>query len=100
MVLDLPDIVRGVLFSTYAMWEEITSLNLMTAAPTMRMPVFFFVGRHDRVVAPATTAAYFDMLAAPSERLLWFEESAHQPPFEEPAKFDEALTEIVWPLSV
>ena len=43
--------LRGTLFSTYAMWEEVSALNLMHAAPVLAMPVFFFIGRHDHVIA-------------------------------------------------
>jgi hypothetical protein len=38
------------------------------------------------------------MLSAPSKRLLWFEESAHEPPFEEPAKFNAAMGDLVRPI--
>jgi hypothetical protein len=30
--------------------------------PALKMPVFFFMGRHDGVVAPEAGAAYFDVL--------------------------------------
>jgi len=99
-VLNLPNILRGTLFSTYAMWEEVSALNLVKAAPVLAMPVFFFIGRHDHVIAPETSVAYFDMLSAPSKKLLWFEESAHEPPFEEPAKFNAAMAELVRPTLV
>jgi pimeloyl-ACP methyl ester carboxylesterase len=99
-VLDLRNILRGTLFSTYTMWEEISALNLIKEAPRLAMPVFFFLGRHDHVIAPETSLAYFDMLSAPSKRLLWFEQSAHEPPFEEPAKFNAAMVELVRPLTV
>jgi pimeloyl-ACP methyl ester carboxylesterase len=62
--------------------------------------VFFFIGRHDHVIAPETSVAYFDMLSAPSKKLVWFEESAHEPPFEEPAKFNAAMGELVRPILV
>jgi pimeloyl-ACP methyl ester carboxylesterase len=99
-MFDLPNILRGTLFSTYAMWEEVSALDLMKAAPILQMPVFFFIGRHDRVIAPETSVAYFDMLTAPSKRLVWFEESAHEPPFEEPSKFNAAMAELVWPVAI
>ena len=99
-VLDLPNIVRGTFFSTYAMWDEISSLNLMKVAAVLRMPVFFFIGRHDRVIAPETSVAYFDVLSAPSKKFVWFEESAHEPPFEEPAKFNAQMTELVLPATL
>lgn len=31
--------------------------------------------------------------------LIWFEQSAHNPPFEEPVKFNQVLIEEVLPLS-
>jgi pimeloyl-ACP methyl ester carboxylesterase len=99
-VLDLPNILRGTLFSTYTMWEEVSALNLVKAAPVLAMPVFFFIGRHDHVIAPETSVAYFDMLSTPSKRLVWFEGSAHEPPFEEPAKFNTAMAELVRPILV
>jgi pimeloyl-ACP methyl ester carboxylesterase len=99
-IFDLPSILRGMLFSTYNMWTEVSALNLIRAVPVLRVPVFFFIGRHDRVIAPKTSIAYFDMLTAPSKKLVWFEESAHEPPFEEPAKFNALMAELVRPAIV
>lgn len=97
-IFDLPNILRGTRFSTYAMWEEVSALNLLNAAPVLEMPVFFFIGRHDHVIAPKKSVAYFEMLSAPSKRLLWFEESGHEPPFEEPEKFNAAMADLVRPI--
>ena len=80
------------------MWEEVSALNLLNAAPVLQMPVFFFIGRHDHVIAPKTSVAYFERLSAPSKRLLWFEESAHEPAFEEPAKFNAAMADLIRPI--
>jgi pimeloyl-ACP methyl ester carboxylesterase len=99
-IFDLSNIVRGMLFSIYAMWPEVSRLNLMKAAPALKIPVFFFLGRHDRVVVPEAGVAYLDMLTAPSKKLLWFEESGHEPPVDEPAKFNAAMVELVRPVAV
>jgi pimeloyl-ACP methyl ester carboxylesterase len=99
-IFDLPNILRGTLFSTYTMWDEISALNLTKAAPVLQVPVFFFIGRHDHVIAPTTSIAYFDMLTAPSKKLVWFQESAHEPSFEEPAKFNAAMAQLVRPVIV
>jgi pimeloyl-ACP methyl ester carboxylesterase len=96
-VLDFPNILRGTLFSTQSMWDQVSKLNLVKTVPTLKMPVFFFIGRHDRVIAPETSVAYFDALEAPSKTLVWFEESAHEPPFEEPEKFNAVMAEMVCP---
>jgi pimeloyl-ACP methyl ester carboxylesterase len=97
-LLDLLNILRGTLFSTHAMWGEVSSLNLLKSAPVLQMPVFFFVGRHDHVIAPEISVSYFDMLSAPSKKLVWFEESAHEPAFEEPARFNAAMEELLRPV--
>lgn len=96
-VFDLPDILRGFRFSLDAMWAEVAALNLQTLAPALQMPVFFFLGRRDRWVPPEVSVAYFDMLTAPSKKLVWFEQSGHEPFVDEPTKFNRAMVELVRP---
>lgn len=93
----LPNTIRGVLFSLRTLWPQVSRLNLEIAAPELKMPVFFFIGRHDHQVAAETSAAYFAKLIAPAKELVWFEESAHMPPFEEADKFNAKLVELVAP---
>lgn len=97
-IFDLPDVLRGLRFSLDAMWSEVSSLNLAKTAPSLRMPVFFLLGRNDHWVPPATSLAYFDALAAPSKNLVWFEESGHEPFVDEPLKFNAAMVELVRPV--
>ena len=96
-ILDLPNLVRAMQFSQDTMWADVSELDLTTTVPRLDVPVFFFLGRHDHVIDADTSADYFRMLDAPSKRLVWFEESAHEPPFEEPAKFNHAMAELVRP---
>jgi hypothetical protein len=42
--------------------------------------------------------SYVDALAAPSTELVWFDESGHEPFVDEPAKFNAAMAELVWPV--
>ena len=98
-LLLMPDFIRGVMFSLRTMWPQISHLNLETAAPELKMPVFFFIGRHDHQVAAETSVAYFEKLVAPAKALVWFEDSAHMPPFEEAIKFNEKLVELVLPVA-
>ncbi len=81
------------------LWPEASGLNLAEIVPVLQVPVFFFIGRHDHVIDAGTSAAYFDALAAPSKAMVWFEESAHEPPFEEPARFNRAMVELVRPVA-
>jgi pimeloyl-ACP methyl ester carboxylesterase len=93
--LDLLKLIRGFRFSLFTMWDEVSKLNLIQAAPALKIPVFFFLGRHDRWVPPETSIDYFDLLAAPQKKLVWFEESGHEPFVDEPDKFNEAMVEWV-----
>jgi pimeloyl-ACP methyl ester carboxylesterase len=97
-IFDLPSLLRGFWFSSDAMWAEVSTLNLMKLVPALQMPVFFFLGRRDHWVPPETSVAYFDALTAPSKKLVWFEESGHQPFVDEPAGFNALMAELVGPV--
>jgi pimeloyl-ACP methyl ester carboxylesterase len=96
-LVDLPQLIRGFRFSLDAMWVETSQLNLFHLAPTLDMPTFFFLGRKDHWVPPEVSVAYINALDAPSKRLVWFEESGHEPFADEPAKFNALMAELVRP---
>ncbi len=97
-LLDLVNIARGIRFSE-CLWPEISKLNLVEGVPVLRVPVFFFLGRHDHVIDAQVSAQYFQALRAPSKRLVWFDASAHEPAAEEPDRFNRAMVELVRPLA-
>jgi pimeloyl-ACP methyl ester carboxylesterase len=96
---ELPDLYRGFRFSLEVMWPEVSRINLIELAPELRMPVFFFLGRHDHWVPPETSVQYFNALTAPSKKLVWFEKSGHEPFVDEPAKFNASIVELVRPVA-
>ncbi len=75
-------------FSLKAMWPQVRTLDISTLVPELEMPVAFFLGKKDRQCPPEIAASYFEHLRAPDKRLVWFFNSAHNPPFEEPALFN------------
>ena len=97
-IVDLRRIVRGFRFSLDAMWAEASQLNLLELAPVLEMPVFFFLGRNDHWVPPEVSVAYFEALNAPLKKLVWFEQSGHEPFADEPAKFNAAVAELIPPV--
>ena len=96
-IFDLPNIVRGFQFSLEAMWPEVSQLNLLQAAPELQVPVFFFLGRNDHWVPAEFSVSYFNKLMAPSKRLVWFEDSGHEPFADEPEKFNAEMAKLVRP---
>jgi pimeloyl-ACP methyl ester carboxylesterase len=89
-VVDLVKLGQGNRFSLTHLWPELSALDL-TQYRSFDVPVFFLLGRHDWQIPAVAAQAYFETIAAPCKRLVWFEGSAHHPPFEEPRKFAEIL---------
>ncbi|MFI4973383.1 MAG: alpha/beta fold hydrolase [Caulobacterales bacterium] len=64
-----------------------------------QVPMFFLSGRTDHVVDAPLTFAYLQKISAPRKAFVWFEQSGHYPPFEEPRKFNAWMTDNVLPLA-
>jgi proline iminopeptidase len=95
---DIIQFGRGNAFSLKHLWPEFRTFNLDEHYLEFDVPIFFLLGRYDWQVPATVAAAYFEKLEAPHKELIWFEASAHNPPFEEPEKFVSTLVEEVLPL--
>lgn len=62
-------------------------------------PIFFLSGRTDHVVDAPLTFDYLQRISAPQKSFVWFEDSGHYPPFEEPDKFNAWMIERVLPIA-
>jgi len=91
--IDLFKIPLGVRYSFQRLWKEIFyETSLFKQAPRIDVPVYFFLGRHDKVVTSEVAQRYFDSLDAPrGKQIVWFEQSGHWPHFEEPEKYRATL---------
>jgi pimeloyl-ACP methyl ester carboxylesterase len=69
--------------------------ELVREVSAVQVPVYFFLGRYDYNTPSELAAAYLQTLSAPSKKLVWFEESAHFPFLEEPAKFAAEMTHVL-----
>jgi pimeloyl-ACP methyl ester carboxylesterase len=92
---ELARLFRGNAVSLEAMNDEMLKLDLPTTTPVVSTPVVFMLGRYDRQVDSRLAAKYFEALSAPHKRLMWFENSAHNVPFEEPALFNDAVPRLL-----
>ena len=95
---DLARFGRGNRFSLDALRPQYTRVDLTTLRD-FEVPVVFMLGRHDWHVPAVLAADYFASLHAPRKTLVWFERSAHNPPFEQPAAFIDAMMTDVLPLA-
>jgi proline iminopeptidase len=97
---EIPRFIHANDVSLDAMTPALLTLDLARTVPSLQVPVFFFLGRYDHHVGSAIAARYFDVLHAPYRRLVWFDHSAHNPPFEEPARFDATVTRTLQGIGV
>ena len=88
---EIPRLIHANNVSLEAMNEELLGLDLARSVPSTDVPVLFFLGRHDRHTDAKLAATYFASLRAPGKRLVWFEKSAHNIPFEEPRLFNATV---------
>lgn len=58
---------------------------------SFRIPIFFFLGRHDWNEPSTLAADYLRRIRAPEKGLVWFEDSAHFPFLEQPDHFHRAM---------
>jgi pimeloyl-ACP methyl ester carboxylesterase len=90
-MFEIRRIIEGNNVSLRAMNDEVTALDLRKLVPAVDVPVIFMLGRYDRQLDCRLAAHYFAQLVAPHKQLIWFENSAHNIPFEEPDVFNKRL---------
>lgn len=94
-VSDKVHFLVGAQKSSDRLWETIVGTDLNRVTPRLAVPVYVFQGRHDYQTPHAVAWRYFDGLDAPRKRFFTFEQSAHSPIFEEPARFVACLDSAV-----
>jgi len=82
------------LYSGRMLWDDLKKIDLETQVRKVDVPVYFFLGRHDRIVSSVIADQYFNVLEAPTKELVWFNNSAHRPHVEETEKFLRNMSRI------
>jgi pimeloyl-ACP methyl ester carboxylesterase len=94
-LFDIVGTLRGMRFAQDHLLPDLANLDLFQMLPRLDVPVFLLQGRHDYVAPASTAPQYYQTLQAPEgKQLIWFDESAHMPQYEEPDKFRETLLTI------
>ncbi|HUX52748.1 MAG TPA: alpha/beta hydrolase [Spirochaetia bacterium] len=77
------------------LWGTMISTSMVHQVPELDLPVYFFEGVYDYTCSYTEAKAYFDKLKAPLKGFYTFNNSAHSPMLEEPAKMQKILREDV-----
>lgn len=88
------DVPKGSTWAARHLRNDLGDEPLDSIVTRVDVPVFFFLGRHDLNTPAALAVRYLERLEAPCKGIVWFEESAHFPFFEEPARFHEAMVDV------
>jgi pimeloyl-ACP methyl ester carboxylesterase len=92
---DARNIPKGVsLYSRNFVYNSISG-ELMDVITQVEIPVYFFTGRYDYTDPFVLTEQYFSKINAPEKHIVWFEESAHFPFYEEPAAFARQMRGVL-----
>jgi pimeloyl-ACP methyl ester carboxylesterase len=95
---DLESIRKGSVLTLTQLLPSLAKYNIESETE-FRCPIVIFNGRHDYSVSHEVAADWFGHLHAPSKRLVWFEDSAHQIFQEQPGRFLQHLLTDVRPFA-
>ncbi len=71
--------------------KEVLSLDFKNTIKNVKVPVYFLSGTHDYETPFELIEEYFNIIKAPYKEMVWFENSAHFPFYEESQKFNEIM---------
>ncbi len=94
---DAEAIGKGSLFTLSKVLSEFLDTDFKSVK-TFPIPVFMFMGRHDYTTPSEPTAQWLQNVKAPFKKGIWFENSAHLIPIEEPGKMLVTLLNDVQPV--
>lgn len=76
------------------LFVEASKVNYFENAAEIHCPIYFFHSNKDYASNYKVTERYFHALKAEHKHMVWFEESTHEIPNQEPQKFSEELINI------
>jgi pimeloyl-ACP methyl ester carboxylesterase len=88
---DALNVAKGPPFCAKYMNYNAINGSIMNNIKRYEVPVFFLTGTHDYTTPFPLIKQYYDSIQAPFKQIIWFNESAHFPFYEEPKKFDSVM---------
>jgi pimeloyl-ACP methyl ester carboxylesterase len=89
------DVAKASSFSSSNMKYNVLSNSIYYEIREYQIPTYFMVGKSDYTTPHELISEYFDLIEVPRKELIYFENSAHFPFFEEPEKFCSELKRIL-----
>ena len=87
---------KGLNFTVDARYEEIKSINFAKEIQSIKVPIYFFMGKYDMIAPTVPVESFYNSLdAEKGKKLIIFDNSAHLPIIEEKEKYQELLVNVV-----
>jgi pimeloyl-ACP methyl ester carboxylesterase len=93
---DMIKFARGSMFSLKQLWPQIMEINFKDRNINFEVPVFLIQGKHDYNCPTELVIQFFDQITAPEKKLIIFENSAHNPNFEENDRFNNIMVDLLY----
>lgn len=71
-----------------------TNPDFLNTAESIDVPVYLLLGHHDMNCVYTLAEQWYDQLQAPDKKLIWFENSAHSPQWEEADEWNKEFAKL------
>jgi pimeloyl-ACP methyl ester carboxylesterase len=78
----------------HVLYPQLGSTDFRADVPRLDVPVVLVEGRHEATGRETLAREWFESLAAPSKKYVTFEHSGHTPPYDEPGRFAELMSDV------
>jgi pimeloyl-ACP methyl ester carboxylesterase len=86
---------KGSSFSNQYMKYNVLDSSIYYQIREYKIPVYFFVGKNDYTTPFELIEDYYKLIQAPYKEIIYFDNSAHFPFFEEPDKFCKEVEKVL-----
>lgn len=93
--LDKVNKLRALADMGAVMYPQLQGLDFRESVRSLEVPVYLFAGSHELSARGDLAREWFDQLEAPSKEWIDFTESGHTPQFEQAARFQQVLVDVV-----
>ncbi len=78
-IMDSVNYLRGIVNTFNHVYPQLYGVDLRKDYIKLKVPIYFFIGRHDINAPVSLTQEYYHLLNAPRKEIVWFEHSGHDP---------------------
>jgi proline iminopeptidase len=94
-LLDQAHIFAGFMDTFSVLYPQIQDIDFRTQATSLDVPLYLAQGAHEARGRAEPAKEWFDLLRAPSKKLVTFDTSGHRPLWEQPAEFHDLMITVL-----